>query len=220
MSALTRGFQEGGERFYVNRLLAHLEVEELESFERADGSPDFVLAWDGEGAGLDVTPLFHPSDWDGLSLQKIERARNRVLSAARQLWSRRRDPFMEVLVHFNGAQPFFPKDEFALAEQLVRIARDNFPAPNRWERIDSEGKNGDSLPEEIGSVSIVRLESYTGSRWSGGAGRNPQIVGPEKKRHFLPALPRRLGSVNRLGRRTCPPFTLSVFVRIFQYCMR
>lgn len=167
---MTRESQKDRERFYVSRLVAHLDIDDLEEIEAGDPAPDFKLTWKGGRAGVEVTRLFQPTEQEGMSLQAVEAARNRMFDTARELWSEQDHPYVEILVHFNSATPVRRENTHRLARQLVELVKMNLPSVNDYTRLDFQWENRSWFPEEFVSVRIVRLEAHTRSYWSGSSG--------------------------------------------------
>jgi hypothetical protein len=102
------------------------------------------------------------------------------MTAAEREWDRRDAPHVEVHAHFNIDVPIRKRGLAELARRICDVVERFLPDRDSVRRIDFDWeRRAELLPEEFVSVSVIRLDSYTRSYWSGGDAAYVPKLSPE-----------------------------------------
>jgi hypothetical protein len=130
---------------------------------RDSESPDFVIVTNAGRIGIEVTQLYRSPDAGRFPLKKVETFRESIVHRARDIYTQRGAPTVDVGVlfsdNFQGRQ-----DREAIAEKLATFVQQVYPVEEPWVIVWNDDV-GISMPEELERVRIITERKAATGSW-------------------------------------------------------
>lgn len=157
----SRERQKQRERFLLDSFLQTLNLPIDITDERE--APDFLVSYDGQVVGIEVTELFVPPR-EGTTLQAHESLTSRIVQRARADYQRQGGPPMHVSIGFTPRCDLGGTNRDNLSKALVDFLAAHPLA--QWERLHWQPDDSWQLPDEIAFVHALGVPDQEFAHWA------------------------------------------------------
>lgn len=127
--------------------------------------PDFVVHASTGLLGIEHTEVFQPGLPHGGSIQAQESLRKRVVSRAKDFYTRSCSLLLHVYVFFNRGIEIKKQDTANMAKVLAQLVGEASPGIGKIVKLEPTWETWKNFPEEIAYILIHRDKRYKGSDW-------------------------------------------------------